>query len=313
MKYNIKSNDKEVQHILGLLNRVSLQRDELENKLDSLIVEKWDNVEKINNLTLQINSLQSSLEGARSSLNSVKNSALEDTQTQNIRCSELKRELERVHKNHIHATQTIAELNTTIALVKKEIEKLRAAKVSEDHLARKLVLFADENAKLKDQLQRLSSTINSPSAEQVPSPEIKQYQAQTTRLLEERATYDCQAETLKKEPCGKCLKCQLAQTKNILAQTTENLRVVTKQKTDDRVTKSLWDVMEIQSQALRKIAGSLKFWKMRDIARSALYDSKIKMSLAAFGNSEIAKCDDALKEIDTSSENKDIIDLKIKM
>lgn len=269
----------------------------LQDTLDKMTVEKWDNEEKLKDAVLQIASLQIHLEGARASLNRVQSSAMQDIQNEHRMYAEQVKEVERVTNNYKHAQQTIAQLNTTIALAQKEMENLRKTRVSEEHLARKLILFADENSRLKGEIQTLRlqerEAMEIINKHQDPA-EIQQYKAQVNRLLEERATYDCQAEKLQKEPCGQCLKCQHEQTKKILAQTTENLRAeVAKDKPSDaseRLLKTYKDVHDIYTDALRNITNSMQFWKSAQVARVALYAAKTRFNLDAFCKKEIERC-----------------------
>ena len=275
----------------------------LQDTLDKMTVEKWDNEEKLKDAVLQIASLQIHLEGARASLTRVQNSAMQDIQNEHRMYAEQVKEVERVTNNYKHAQQTIAQLNTTIALAQKEMENLRKTRVSEEHLARKLILFADENSRLKGEMQTLRlqerEAMEIINKHQDPA-EIQQYKAQVNRLLEERATYDCQAEKLQKEPCGQCLKCQHEQTKKILAQTTENLRAEVAKNKDtvdpvvykatERLLKTYKEIKDIEEGALYKIANSLQFWKSYDIARGALHDAKVRFNLDAFCQKEIERC-----------------------
>ena len=162
---------------------------------------------------------------------------------------------------------------TKLTIANLEITRLQNTL---EHLTNKLVQVADENYKLKFQLDMLTTSVSpcipTPQSKEISSlnDEIKNYQARISRLLEDATSYisrlledatsyDCLANTLKKEPCGKCLKCQLEQSKNTFAQNLYAINV----RNDTRV-RSLYE------DALNTIAHSFQFWKYKRIAKTAL-------------------------------------------
>jgi chromosome segregation ATPase len=267
---------------------------EYQNAIELLTVKQWDSDEKIRDLTLQVASLQIHLDGAQESCAREKEMVRTELQSEYNKRKEFTQEIERLTGNHKHAQQTIAELNTTIALAKKEMEKLRGAHINEEHLARKCVLFANEIAELRQTI--------SPAPATNQSLDIIKYQEQVTRLLNERVKYDCHAEELKRVPCGQCLVCQLKKANEIIGQRVDNLQATVaedaveniinnpkswiawkreaefQQKTNltmENRLKSLLDAYYLQATALRNIADSLQFWNHSQLARTALKAARV--------------------------------------
>jgi len=196
---------------------------ELQDNLDNLSTLRWDLEDKNRDLLMRVMQLESFLEGANGN-KTRESAAMKDLET---RYAAVVRQLTTSESNRSHAVESAAFQEKTIALAKQEMERLRAEKVSDEHLARQLIKLVEENRSLQNDLltqkqqERDALTILS---NKEPSQETKAYQAQVTRLLEERVKYDCQITKTGSTPCGGCLYCQLQQMNGILERTAENVR-----------------------------------------------------------------------------------------
>lgn len=202
----------------------------LEEKLDELQTKLWDTEEHNKLLMGKCQEREIWVAQERSTRQSI---TTENQKTTNELCE--------VRRNLTYAQDHIKELNKTIEMAKREMENIRAAKVSDEHLARKLLELHADNEKLARGYKRLDeenerllherfksspSKLEQLTAEVIKlQDEIKKYQTQTTRLISENATYSCQGAKTNEisAMCGGCTECQLKQAKSILTQTASNL------------------------------------------------------------------------------------------
>ena len=290
----------------------------LEKTIDQVTTDKWDLEDANKRLKLEMEIAHTQLHSA-SELLKRRETELESARVQLKGIHELQQRLqsgsneelfraqrnvaaaekeqERIENNYNHAQQTITQLNQTIELAKKEMEKLRKAQVNEEHLARKLVQLCNENNQLRADICNLKEQEKSACnimAGKEPIPEIKKYQEQVARLLKERVDFDCQIATPGSSLCGGCISCQLQQAQHILNQTTENF----KKSNDERDTLKTKTHEENQKlvQCLTNEVGHLKnilrplrdamgeivqgyFWNARPIAKRALNDRMAYMEI----------------------------------
>ena len=234
------------------ITQLSAQTEELEamqKTLDDQACLRWDLEDKNNTLTMRVMQLEAFLEGSKS------NAAREAEilrQTE-ARYAEVVKQLQVTEKNLQHAKEAAAYQEKTVQLAKVEMEKIRASKVSDEHLARKLIELVEENRKLREDLvaQKMQEreALDIINNRETPA-EIKKYQEQVTRLLQERVDYDCQVTKTSSSLCGGCLACQLQQAQHVLEQTAQNLkkandeRDVAKSNNDSKI-KSLEDKVKL--------------------------------------------------------------------
>jgi len=267
----------------------------LENCLDQLQTELWDTEEHNKLLIGKCQQREIWVAQERSTRQAITE---ENQKTTNELCE--------VRRNLTYAQNHVKELNTTIELAKKEMEKIRAAKVSDEHLARKLIELHEANQKLvaenkrlnEENLRLLNETFAFPNHHEKMTSEvikleeeIKKYQTQTTRLIAENAAYSCQGAKTNEisSMCGGCTECQLKQTKSILNQTASNLADANKALAEQRKTLDeranliatlnkercqLFQMIKILEAGLREIStGKQWFGSSGTIARSTLAKS----------------------------------------
>ena len=153
----------------------------LQKQLDHLTTLKWDHEEEISKLTSQVFHLQFHLDSEKATKLSISN------ETEKHHQNTLK-DLDICRSNLKYSTEHIKELDETIRLAKLEMDKLRSSKVSDEHLARKLLELVEENNKLKEsniELLQINKELLANSNQPIPD-EIKKYQEQVTRLLAEK-------------------------------------------------------------------------------------------------------------------------------
>jgi hypothetical protein len=193
----------------------------MQKTLDDQAILRWDLEERNHDLTTRVMLLEAFMEGAKSNQQR-EAKILQQTES---RYADVVKRLEISGKNVQHAKEAAAYQEKTVGLAKIEMDKLRATKVSDEHLARKLIELVEENRKLREDI----STKKQQELEVVAIINNQEkYAEQVNRLLNERINYNCQEALTtvdrKVIECGKCLSCQLKQAKNISEQTTKNLQ-----------------------------------------------------------------------------------------
>jgi septation ring formation regulator EzrA len=167
----------------------------LEEKLDDITTQAWDIDEENHFFANCIRDLEFRIDSLNACLTKEKTNA-----------SIAEQKCEVAERNTRATNQQFCQLDYKYRLAEKEIEKLRAAKVSDEHMARQLLRLVEENKTLKEELNRIKCM--SIIAANEPAEEIAKFKEQTTRLIAENATYACPASkdnTL--VACGKCLTC----------------------------------------------------------------------------------------------------------
>jgi hypothetical protein len=155
---------------------------------------------------------------------------------------DVKNELKVCEQNRKYAMDYVEQQASLLNEAKRVINELRARvmegsidKTNAEHLAKKAIQLQEENTRLSQEANGKKSfelSYNAVSTELANRKEfineltedMDKYRKQVARLLQEKMSYDCQANGTgaKGTQCGNCLSCQLQQTKAILAQTTEN-------------------------------------------------------------------------------------------
>jgi len=133
------------------ITKLSAQTEELEimkKTPDTQSVLQWDLEDKNNALTMRVMQLEGFLEGSKSN-EKRESEILRQTE---FRYAEVVRQLQVTEKNLQFAKEAVAYKEKSVQLAKVEMEKIRASKVSDEHLARKLIELVEENRKLKQNL-----------------------------------------------------------------------------------------------------------------------------------------------------------------
>lgn len=259
--------------------------DFLENVLDILYYEKLDFKELCNIYYLNLAATEARETALAERLPKIKEEAEASISEWRSRVYTAVEEDKTIEKNYQHALATIGQHTQTIKLVKAEIDKLRAEKVNNEHLAKKLLETYEENSRLKEDLR------NTKPADE--SEQLIQYKTQVTRLIEEKASYDCNADATGKTPCGQCLTCRMKQREAIFSQTVENFQKFKEEfeyyktnrnaltnQIDDITAKvnSMENIALLYEDTLETIAKSNFLSKNGKLAREALKEARRQLN-----------------------------------
>jgi len=241
----------------------------LEDTIDRVTTEKWDLADKVRRLETELESTRCQLKGLHDLQQRQQAGNNEELFRAQRNVAAAEKEQERIQQNYDHAQQTIRQMNATVEAAKKEVENIRKTRVAEEHLARKLVELCNENNKLRAEIVNLKEQEKQAceimTAKVNELPEVKKYQEQVTRLLQERVSLDCQLSYAGGEQgtfCGGCLSCQLKQAQAIITQTADNLKK--KNQDVDACGKTISDISKSHEenrklvQCLSKEVGHLK-------------------------------------------------------
>jgi chromosome segregation ATPase len=156
----------------------------LQETLDAMSIEKWDMEERNRNMAHRITEIESKFHYLTLSCKyweTIYNKA--------------KKDLESSEDNIKHIADQLNYQNKTNELCKIEMDKLRSSKVSDEHMARKLINLVDELRIQKEIVEKTKQEYENKQirAYEAPPEEIRKYHEQITRLQKE---LECKSKTI---------------------------------------------------------------------------------------------------------------------